>query len=60
MLIYKEFLKNTKMSKMLLGIGFIKLLIFRLFSKIIRCNTESVLINQFVPQLFASVLPSLA
>ena len=31
-LIYKEFFKNTKMCKMLLRIGFVKLLIFRLFS----------------------------
>ena len=40
MLIYKEFLKNAKMSKMLVGIGFAKLLIFRLFSKVITWNTE--------------------
>ena len=34
MLIYKEFSKNAKMSKMLLRIGFVKLLIFHLFSKV--------------------------
>ena len=39
-LIYKELFKEMKMSKMLLKIGFIKLLIFRLFSTVIRCNTE--------------------
>ena len=40
MLIYKEFCKNAKMSKMLLKIGIVKLLIFRLDSKVIRYNTE--------------------
>ena len=39
-LIYKELFKEMKMSKMLLKIGFIKLLILRLFSTVIRCNTE--------------------
>ena len=33
MLIYKEFFKNTKMSQMLLWIGFVRFLIFCLFSK---------------------------
>ena len=39
MLIYKEFFENKKMSKMLLNIAFVKLLIFRLFSKVIQRNT---------------------
>ena len=39
-LIYKELFKEMKMSKFLLKIGFIKLLIFRLFSTVIQCNTE--------------------
>ena len=33
-LIYKEFFKNMKMRRMFLRIGFVKLLIFRLFSKV--------------------------
>ena len=40
MLLYKKFFKNSKMSKMLLRIGFIKLLIFCLFSMVIQCNTK--------------------
>ena len=40
-LIYKEFLKNTKMSKMLLRIGFVKLLTFCLFSKVNQWNTKA-------------------
>ena len=40
-LIYKEFLKNTKMSKMLLRIGFVKLLKFCLFSKVNQWNTKA-------------------
>ena len=44
-LVYKEFFKNTRMSilliRMLLRIGFFKLLIFCLFPKFIRCNTEA-------------------
>ena len=35
MLIYKEFFKNTKMSRMILGIGLVKILTFRLFPKVI-------------------------
>ena len=34
-LIYKDLFKNTKMSKMLLRIGYVKLLIFWLFLKVI-------------------------
>ena len=40
MLIREKFFENTKMRKMLLRIGFVKLLKFLLFSKDIQCNTE--------------------
>ena len=40
MLIYKELSKNAKMRKMLLRIGFVKLLILYLFPKVIKCNNE--------------------
>ena len=40
MFIYKKFSKNTKMSRIFLGIGFVKHLRFFLFSKLIKCNTE--------------------
>ena len=40
MLIYEEFFRYMKMRRMLLRIGYVKLLIFRSFSKVIRCNTE--------------------
>ena len=39
-LICEELFKNTKMGKILLKIGFVKILIFLVFSKVIRCNTE--------------------
>ena len=41
MLIYKEFFKNTKMRKMLLRIDVVKLLIFGLFSKVMRYTDVS-------------------
>ena len=40
MLIYKKFFKNVKLSKVLLEIGFVKLLMFRLFLNVIQCNTK--------------------
>ena len=46
MLIYKELFKNTRMSRMLLITGFIKLLILCIFSKVVQCNTE--VNNQFM------------
>ena len=42
MLIYAEFFKNMEKSKMLFRIGFVKLLIFHLFSKVIQCNAEVI------------------
>ena len=49
MLIYKEFFKNTKMGKKLLKISFVKLLIFCLLSKVIQCNTECSLKEEYLP-----------
>ena len=45
---YKVFFKNTKMSQMLLRIGFVKFLIFRLFSKftVIRKNNYKRVFNE--------------
>ena len=40
MLIYKEVFKNTKMSRMFLRIGLVKILIFRSFPKVILRNIE--------------------
>ena len=42
MLIYAEFFKNMEKSEMLFRIGFVKLLIFHLFSKVIHCNAEVI------------------
>ena len=39
-LICEELFKNTKIGKILLRIGFVKILIFLVFSKVLRCNTE--------------------
>ena len=39
-MIYEELFKNMNMSKMLLRIGLVKILIFSLFSKVIRCDPE--------------------
>ena len=39
-MIYEELFKNMNMSKMLLRIGLVKILIFTLFSKVIRCDPE--------------------
>ena len=39
-LICEELFKNAKMGKILLRICFVKILIFLVFSKVIRCNTE--------------------